>query len=192
MDASLGYRSCSCSRWLRTINSQGGAAWELNMHFGSKKLSFATLGFALFCFLLPFTTVSCNQRPVAKFSGFQLAFGTTVRQPEMFGPPKVHTLNPEPLAVIAFFCCALAFGLAFTKSRGGEIAVAVSSVISFLSLLFFKSTFEDEVSRQTSGVLEVNYEFGFWLTLLCNMSGAALNALAPWREKKTPPLSVGT
>jgi len=153
------------------------------MKGGTKKFSVATLGFALLCFILPFVTVSCNQQKVASFTGFQLVFGTTVQQPQMFGPPKVQRVDGEPLAILAFICCLVALCLSFTKNRAGEIAAAVLSVISLIALLLLKSKLEDEVRQQAGGLLQVNYELGFWLLILSNVAAAVLHGIAPWRSK---------
>lgn len=153
------------------------------MQSGTKKLSPAVFGFALVCFLLPFVTVSCNQQQVARFTGFQLVLGTTVQQPQMFGPPKVQRVDGEPLAVVAFLCCLVGLAVSFMKNRGGEIGAAMLSGISLVALLLLKTKLEDEVRQHSSGFLQVNYEFGFWLLALSNVVAGGLNGFAPWRSK---------
>jgi len=136
--------------------------------------------FALLCFVLPFVTVSCNQQKVASFTGFQLVFGTTVQQPQMFGPPKVQRVDAEPLAILAFLCCLAALGLGFAKSRSTEIAAAALAGISFLCLMQLKSKLQDDVLRQSSGFLQISYELGFWIVVLMTLAAGVLAAIAPW------------
>ena len=50
------------------------------------KVSPALFVITTLCFLFPFVTVSCNGQKVATFSGVELATGTTVEQPQVFGP----------------------------------------------------------------------------------------------------------
>src|SRR6266704_2786807 len=100
------------------------------MQSGAKKLSPVIVGVALLGYLLPFATVSCQRQKVASFTGIQLVFGTTVQQPQMFGPPKEHRIDGEPLAILAFVCCLAALGLSFAKTRNTEIATAVVAGIS--------------------------------------------------------------
>jgi hypothetical protein len=144
-----------------------------------KKLSPALFGFALFCFLLPFATVSCNQQKVASFTGFQLVLGTTVPQPQMFGPSKMQRVDGEPLAILAFLSCLVALGLGFAKSRNTEIGAAVLAGIGVVCLLMLKSKLQDEVLRQSSDILQVNYESGYWLAVLAILAAGGLAAIAP-------------
>jgi len=51
-------------------------------------------------FFLPFVTFSCQGQPVASLSGIQLATGTRIQQPQVFGPPKEHQVDVEPLATV--------------------------------------------------------------------------------------------
>lgn len=55
----------------------------------TKKAIPAILGLALICFFLPFVTVSCQGQKLMTFSGIQLVTGTTIQEPQMFGPPSV-------------------------------------------------------------------------------------------------------
>ena len=155
----------------------------------TKKLSLASFGLALFCFLFPFISVSCNQQKVASFTGFQLVFGTTVQQPEMFGPPKRQKVDEEPLADLAFLCCAAACGLCLAKSRNAEIGSAVLAAISFICLIQLKSKLQDQVLRSAGGMLQVDYEFGFWIVALLIVVGGGLAVVAPWRSKSIPSAS---
>jgi hypothetical protein len=153
------------------------------MKSGTKKFSVATFGFSLLCFLLPFVSVSCNQQKVVRLTGYQLVFGATIELPQLFGPPKAQRFNGEPLAAVAFLCCLVALGLSFTKNRGGEITAAALSGLSFVVLLLLKTKLEDDVRQQSSGILQLDYEFGFWFLVLSNILAAALNGNASWRSK---------
>src|SRR5690349_19598332 len=102
------------------------------MHIGTKKLSPELFGVALLGYLLPFVTASCQSLTVASFTGTELVFGTTVQQPQMFGPPKPQRIDSEPLAVLAFLTCLVAFGLCFAKSRNSEIGAAAAAGISLI------------------------------------------------------------
>ena len=153
------------------------------MQRGTKTFSVASFGLALLCFLLPFVSVSCNQQKVASFSGFELVFGTTVQQPQVFGPPKPQRVSGEPLAAVAFVCCALALGISFAKSRSTEIGGAVLAGVSLVCLMQLKSKLQDEVLWQSGGFLQVNYESGFWIVILLILTAGGLSAGAPWRSR---------
>jgi len=159
------------------------------MRSGTKKLSPLILGVALLGYFLPFVAVSCQGQKVATFRGTELVFGTTVQQPQMFGPPKPQKIDREPLAALAFLCCLAAFGLAFAKSRNGEIGTAALSGVSFIFLMFFKSQLEDQALRRSSGAFQVTYEFGFWLVLLLTVCAGVLSAIALWRSRASIPIA---
>jgi hypothetical protein len=65
-----------------------------------KKISPILFGVTLVCFLFPFVTVSCGGQKMASFSGAQLATGTSVDEPQMFGPSQKKKVDPEPLAAL--------------------------------------------------------------------------------------------
>lgn len=133
---------------------------------GLRKIRVGTLAFTLVCFVLPFVAVSCNQQKVASFTGLQMAFGTTVQQPQMFGPPKGQHIDGEPLAVIALLCGLVALGVSFGKSKTGDIAATILSVLSFVALVALKSRVENEVQQHAGGFLQVNYQAGFYFALI--------------------------
>jgi len=157
------------------------------MHSETKKLSPVLFGVALLGYFLPFVTVSCQGQKVASFTGTELVFGTTVQQPQMFGPPEAHRIDGEPLAVLAFLGCLAGLGLGFAKSRNSEIGTAVVAGITFIVLMLLRSKLEDQALRRSSGAFQVVYEFGFWLVVVFIAAAGVLSAVAPWRtqEKNT-------
>ncbi len=157
------------------------------MHSETKKLSPVLFGIALLGYFLPFVTVSCQGQKVASFTGTELVFGTTVQEPQMFGPPKAHRIDAEPLAVLAFLCCLAGFGLGFAKSRNSEIGTAAVAGVGFIALLLLRSKLENQALRQSSGAFQVVYEFGFWLVVLLSVAAGVLSAVAPWRSQQISP-----
>ncbi len=158
------------------------------MHSETKKLSPVLLGVALLGYFLPFVTVSCQGQKVASFTGTELVFGTTVQQPQVFGPPKAQRIESEPLAVLAFLCCLAGFGLGFAKSRNSEIGAAAVAGVSFIALMLLRSKLEDQALQRSRGAFQVAYEFGFWLVVLLSAGAGVLSALAPWRSKSNSAL----
>jgi len=157
------------------------------MHGEAKKLSRVLFGVALLGYFLPFATVSCQGQKVASFTGTELVFGTTVQQPQMFGPPKAQRIDSEPLAVLAFLCCLAGLGLGFAKSRNSEIGTAVVAAITFIVLMLLRSKLEDQALRRSSGAFQVAYEFGFWLVVVLSAAAGVLSAVAPWRSRERTP-----
>ena len=149
------------------------------------KVSPAIFIASILCFLLPFVTVSCGGQKVASFSGIQLATGTAVEQPQMFGPPQKQKVDPDPSAVVAALAAIAGLGLSFLGARTA-LGPAVSGGIGAISLLFMKSRLDDQIVKQGHGMLQVNYETGFSLTLLLLLAGAAWNAYLFSQREQIP------
>jgi FtsH-binding integral membrane protein len=137
----------------------------------------------ILCFVLPFMSVSCNQQKIVTFTGIQMVFGTTLQQPQAFGPPKSQKVNGEPLAMLALLCCIVALGLCFVRNRMAEIVIAALAGVSAIAFVILKARLENQVIQQSHGILQLAAEFGFWLALLLNLATVLLAALAPWRPK---------
>lgn len=122
--------------------------------------------FALFCFFLPFLTISC---PAGRFSfsGVQLATGTTIEEAQMFGEKRERTLPAEPLATGAI------------------------GALNFILLLLLKSKLDQDAVVQGGGMLQVSWGAGYWLALLGYASTAAIVFLMVRGGEKTQP-AAGT
>ncbi len=145
------------------------------MKSNAKKLSPAIFILVLICFFLPFVTFSCQAQKVLGLSGVQLVTGTSVPQPQMFGPPKSEQMNAEPFAVLAFLCGILGLGLSFLRGRTGAIAPAAMGGLGAILLLALKSKIEGDVLNKSGGVIQVNYEVGFYMVLILFLAALALN-----------------
>ena|SRR5438270_5442484 len=129
----------------------------------------------ILCFLLPFITVSCNGQKVATFSGMQLATGTTLEEPQMFGRPQRKHVDPEPMASLALICAAAGLALSFLGARAA-LAPAISGAVGALLLVVLQSKLESDITRQAQGMFRLEYESGFVLTLIFFLVAAAWNA----------------
>lgn len=141
---------------------------------------------SILAFVLPFVTVSCGGQKVASLSGVQLATGTTVQQPQVFGPPQKQRVEPDPAAALAALCAILGLVLSFLSIKNA-IAPAIAGAMGALSLLFMKVRLDDQVVKQGHGMLQVSYEGGFVLTLMLLIAGAAWNAYLLSQRRPAPP-----
>lgn len=140
---------------------------------------------SILCFLFPFMTVSCGGHQVASFTGAQLATGTTVEQPQMFGPPQKQKVDPDPFAALAGLCAVVGMALSFAGT-GTAIVQAICGALASLSLLLMKSRMDDQILKQGRGMLQVNYETGFSFALVLLVSGVAWNAFLFSQRKRDP------
>ena len=140
---------------------------------------------ATLCFLLPFVTVSCNGQKMASLTGIQLATGTTVDQPQAFGPSQKKNVGAEPLATLALLCAIAGLGLSFLGIRLA-IAPAVSGAAGALFLLLLQSKLNSDMSKEVQGAFRLDWEMGFALALLFFVAGAAWNFYQFFQGKKLP------
>lgn len=146
---------------------------------------------SILCFFLPFLNVSCNGQKAASFTGVQLATGTSLEQPQMFGPPRRQNVSPDPFTAFAGLCALIGLGLSLVGARVA-IVPAISGVAGAVSLLLMKSRMDDQVLKQGHGMLQVNYEIGYSLTLLLMVVGAGWNAFLFAQRKRDPAAAIPT
>lgn len=159
-----------------------------------KQVSPLLFAASVLCFLFPFVTVSCGGQKVASFTGMQLAIGTTIEQPQAFGPPQKQKVAPEPFAALAGLCAVVGIGLGFA-GVGASIVSAISGGVGAFSLLLMRSRMDDQILNQSRGALQTNYETGFSLALLLLIAGTAWNAFLFSRRKReanaaSPPIAA--
>ncbi len=116
------------------------------------------------CFFFPFVTVSCGGVDVFTLTGQQLATGTTLSQPQPFGPPQRQHMDADPFAAIAGICAiaGIVLSLAGQKMVNGR---AVAAAVGSVSLLAMKSHLNSELQNQAGGMVQANYQTGYTLAL---------------------------
>ncbi len=131
------------------------------------------LGSAL-CFLLPFATVSCGGVHVLTLSGEQLAIGTSVTQPQPFGPPQRQTIHADPLAFIALLGAVAGVVLSLVGRKMAK-AAAVSGGVGVVSLLFMEHRMHERIQGQSGGMATAHMQYGFTLAVSLLIVGAIWN-----------------
>ena len=149
----------------------------------ARKLSPAAFVLTLVCFFLPFVTFSCQGQQIASFSGIQLATGTTIEQPQMFGPPKSQKVDAEPLAILALLSVLAGAGLSFLKGKKGTVGPAALAALGIILLAALKSKVDGDALRQGGGVVQVNYEVGFYLTIVFLLAAIAASVFGLFAGK---------
>jgi hypothetical protein len=149
----------------------------------SLKVSPAIFILSILCFFFPFTTVSCGGHKIASATGVQLATGTTLELPQAFGPSREQKVAQEPLSAVAALCAVIGLGFSFAGARAA-IVPAIGGVVGALSLLIMKSRLDDVVAKRGQGMIQVNYEVGFFLALLLMITGAVWNGYLFWQKAK--------
>jgi hypothetical protein len=157
----------------------------------NSKISPAIFVLCILSFFFTFVTVSCQGHDIASFTGIQLATGTTVDQPLMFGASQKQKIDPEPCAVLALLCAVVGVGASFAGARTA-IVPAISGAVGALSLLIMKSRLDGEIVTRGEGMFQVSYGGGFSLALLLMIAGVAWNGyLFSQRGKAAVPSPTG-
>ncbi len=130
-----------------------------------KKIGSTSLCFYLFCFFLPFLTISCPGEQ-KRFSGMQLAFGTSVAEPALFGEPKRREIPGDPLILLALALAIPGLLVAYNGKERQQFVVTGVAVVSLGLLLIAKTKISAEVLREGDGILQTNFGEGYWLALL--------------------------
>lgn len=138
------------------------------------------------CFLLPFVTVSCNGTKVATLSGTELAFGTTIEQPQIFGQARVkQRTDVEPVATIAFLIAIAGIVVGFLAARV-PLASAITGALGALFLLILMSKLSSDVGKQAQGVFQIEYGAGFIMALLLFIAAAGWNGWLFFSSRGAP------
>ena len=120
-------------------------------------------------FLLPFISLSCSGQHLATVTGVQL-----VRGSEM----SFHQTPFDARAAFALAMCVLGTLLSRTIAGTDRRIPALVGVAGTLALLAFKTTLDDEVLRHGHGVIRVQYEYGYYLSLGALVSATAVGFAA--------------
>lgn len=129
---------------------------------------------ALVCFLLPFAELSCQGKTLASFTGIELATGTTVQEPQMFGPPKQRPVPADGVVILALAAVITGLVLAALSKGVPSRPSGIAGVVALLALLMFKSQAEQSILRQGGGLIVLQLGPGYWGATLFSVIGAAL------------------
>lgn len=139
-----------------------------------RKLPPAAYLLALICFLLPFVEVSCNGQKVVSLTGIQLLAGPQVGGGVgMFAQPK-QQVKPETSVVIAFIGGIAGLVLSLLKQRRTDIVAGVCGIVGGGSLLVLQQSILSGAPPQALGLIQVQYQPAYFLSLLLFFAGAAV------------------
>ena len=140
-----------------------------------RKLPAAAYLLALICFLLPFVEISCNNQKVISFTGMQLLGGTQL--PGSGGPfgGPAQRIKPDDSVVLAFIAGIAAVVLSFLNQRRTDIGAGACGIVAAGSLLTLQHSIAAGTPPQAMGPIQVQYQGGYYLSLLSFLAGAALS-----------------
>lgn len=139
-----------------------------------RKLPPAAYLLALICFLLPFVEVSCNGQKVVSLTGLQLLAGPQVGDGSgMFAQPKQQA-KPETSVVVAFVAGIAGLVLSVLKQRRTDLFAGVCGILAGGALLELQQSILSGAPPQAMGLIQVQYQPAYFLSLVLFFAGAAL------------------
>lgn len=175
----LSYPTHHLFRHPETIQSPGGPV-KLNIGL----LSPATFAIVLISFLLPWVSFSCNGHKFASITGLDLVTGTTFERPAGEREDQVETIPSDALAIAALALTLLGLGLAVLQKRVPLLYPAIAALVAMIILLLLRARIDSEAAEQTRGLLQPDFEFGFWLAFMALLSSAILNVYFFLEQRK--------
>lgn len=159
---------------------------------GSSRMSAVGFVACIFCFLMPFFTVSCAGQKFMQFRGTQLAFGTTIDQPQIFGHAKKRQyVDPNPLATVAFICAIAGFLMSLLR-RGFPLATGITGLAGAFFLLLMRSHVDDEVMQRGAGLITISYDPGYVIAVLLLAGMGVWNLYVLWSVKQSKAVAAAS
>jgi hypothetical protein len=153
-----------------------------------KTISPALFGLGLFCFFLPFLTVSCQQQEVVTFNGIELAGGKEIKTPNVFGQnSQTEKTDGDPLAALAILSGLVGLGGSFIRVKKSAVIPAGAGAAGFILLLMLQLRINDAISKASAaqGLIGITYTYGlgYWLAFILYLSAMLLNIYGLISEK---------
>lgn len=147
----------------------------------TRRLSPIFFVLSVLCFFLTFSTVSCDDRPLARLSGVELAKGTDIRASRggLLGRSRSEHVPPAKPVILALVAAVVAVAVGLGgRTRVAQLVVGALGFVGSAALLVFRSGAISEVASRSMGMLTVEFREGFWGALLLMVAGtiAALHA----------------
>ncbi len=132
---------------------------------------------ALLCFLLPFVTISCQGQALATFSGLDLVIGPEIQEPSMWGEPQKKQLDGSPLMALVALFALIGAAMGVRSRQTGSASPAAFAGIGLVLLLLVRNQLSTDIVQKGRGVMQLQYEIGFWAMTLMFTGAAALHLL---------------
>jgi len=160
-----------------------------------KKFLPALFGVIIFCFLLPFVNLTCSGQTVMTLTGFQLITGAEVDQSGLFNQPGMfdqqgmqdqqsenQSVDAQPLALFALFAAILSLAVSFIRKKTTAFICMIISALGCIFLLLLKINMDSDAAANGEGIVQLEYQFGYWFSFLLFILGAVLHWTV-FREK---------
>jgi len=158
----------------------------------------STGGFAaiLFCFFLPFMDLKCNDALIAEVSGIELITGQDIHNaPQLPDTLLKDEQNEEAthidrnyFAVTAFILALAGLILSFAMGKMKEMFLTIIGLAGAMCLFMMKIQLMSKIAKDTDAtakyIVNIEFVFGYWLTLILFLIVAFLNLYVFMEESR--------
>ena len=151
----------------------------------------ACKGVALAAFLLPWVTVSCSGREVARIDGVELVTGRFSVVNPLTGSPELHQGQGSVMLLAAAALIALGLVLSFRPIRRAARAVIGTSLAAMALIWLATRGFTDEalgreaaergagrIGAAAASMIRVDWTWGYWLANAALLAAILMCGLA--------------
>lgn len=162
-----------------------------------KKFSPALFGLVIVCFFLPFVNLSCSGQTVMTLTGFQLITGSEYSEPNVMGQNmfdqdnqnnadnKSREIKSQLMALLAFLAALVGLAVGFIRKKMTAIFSLIIAVLGTVFLILLKINMDSDVALNGEGIMNLEYQTGYWLTIILFIAAAAAHWFI-YNEKKKP------
>jgi hypothetical protein len=150
-----------------------------------KKISPAFYGVIILLFFLPFVNLSCSGQTIMSLSGYQLITGAEYSGQNMFGQDMSGGINnaktkekreidAQPLALFALLAAIVGLAVSFIRKKFTALLNLIISGLGAIFLILLKFNMDSDVKLSGQGVITLDYQAGYWLTILIFICSAVV------------------
>jgi hypothetical protein len=137
------------------------------------KFSPVVFGIIILCFFLPFINISCGGLSVVKFSGYELAFGTSISENSGFGHSDTRKVDAEPLAALSWIAAAGGLVFCFINNKKKNMILSGISAAGVVLMVILAIKLSNDASKQPG--LTMDFGIGYYLALIFFIANSGLS-----------------
>jgi len=146
----------------------------------------------LFCFFLPFVDLKCNDASITEVSGIELSIGRDIHNTAELSlndeENSVSHIDRNYFAVTAFVLALAGLILSLAMASKKEMFLSIVGLAGAMCLFLMKIQIVNKIARDTDNtakyIVNIEFVFGYWLTLILFLAVAFLNMYAFMEEKR--------
>jgi hypothetical protein len=140
-----------------------------------RKIILGLFVLAIILFLLPWVSLSCAGTTMTSASGLDMITGKHYETSSAFGSPSDNEMDSQPLAIAALAVAVIGIILSLVNWKRAFILRVGLGIAGVVLLIALKLKLDKEVTQEGQGMLQINYLFGYWMTMICFAAASVVN-----------------